>query len=202
MLFRIVIVCLVLAASYATYQLISINRYYHDLRTPKAAFTILDHDGNQNPLTIVEFMHYDCEYCKDSHAVLVDYVKTTPETRLVTRPVPFDAGGAELAARRALAAGLQGKFWEMDSALAEYKHPMDEKFYRESAALYDIDYDRMVKDAENTEVFDLAKDNARAAQLSGLQTTPALLIGKTLYQLDAPLTLPDLIRMVHEEQQK
>ena len=201
MLFRIVIVCLVLAASYALYEITAIGRYYDGLRTPLAPFTATEMEGNQNPLTIVEFMHYQCNFCKDTHAVLVEYARTTPEIRLVTRPVPFE-GPTEIAAERVLAAGLQGKFWEMDSALTEYRGILDDKFYRESAALYNIDYDRMVADADSENVNAMAKDNAAAVFKTGIKQTPAFMIGKTVYELDAPLTLPELIRMVRVEQAK
>ena len=202
MFFRIVMFCLALAASYALWQIWSYHNFFKQLASPLATFTVVEREGNQNPLTIVEFMHYDCEYCKDTHAVLLDYAQSTPEIRLVTRPVPFDAGGAQQAAEYALAAGLQGKFWELDSALTEHKAPMDEKFYRESAALYNIDYDRMVQDAKGDEVRKMAEDNIKASLSSGIQTTPAFMIGKTIYEPQAPLTLPDLIRMVREEQAK
>lgn len=201
MFFRIVIVCLVLAASYALYEITAIGRYYDGLRTPLAPFTATEMEGNQNPLTIVEFMHYQCNFCKDTHAVLVEYARTTPEIRLVTRPVPFE-GPTEIAAERVLAAGLQGKFWEMDSALTEYRGILDDKFYRESAALYNIDYDRMVADADSENVNAMAKDNAAAVFKTGIKQTPAFMIGKTVYELDAPLTLPELIRMVRVEQAK
>lgn len=201
MLFRIVIVCLVLAASYALYEITAIGRFYDGLRSPLATFTVAEREGNQNPLTIVEFMHYQCNFCKETHLVLVEYARSNPEIRLVTRPVPFE-GPAETAAERALAAGLQGKFWDMDSALTEYRGVLDEKFYRETAALYNIDYDRMVADANGADVADMAKDNAAAVLKLGIKQTPAFMIGKTVYELDAPLTLPDLIRMVREEQAK
>lgn len=201
MFFRIVIVCLVLAASYALYEIIAIGRYYDGLRSPLASFAVAEREGNQNPLTIVEFMHYQCNFCKETHTVLVEYARSNPEIRLVTRPVPFE-GPAETAAERALAAGLQGKFWEMDSALTEYRGILDEKFYRETAALYNIDYDRMVADAGGAEITAMAKDNADAIVKTGIKQTPAFMIGKTVYELDAPLTLPDLIRMVREEQAK
>lgn len=202
MFFRIVIICIALAASFALWQIWSLHRYYTKLGTPVATFTVAEVEGNQNPLTIVEFMHYDCAFCKDTHAVLLDYARSTPEIRLVTRPVPFEGGGAKLAAERALAAGLQGKFWEIDSALTEHRNPMDEKFYRETAALYEIDYDRMVADAQGENVKKMAEDNIAAALSTGISSTPAFMIGKKIYELQAPLTLPDLVRMVHEEQTK
>ena len=198
MLFRIVMVCLFVAETYALYQIWAIHDFYRSLETPEASFTTIEQEGNQNPLTIVEFMHYTCLYCKDSHAVLVDYARTNPEIRLVTRPIPFE-GNSEQAALYALAAGLQGKFWEMDSALTEYRGPVDEKFYRESAALYNIDYDRMVEDSKTETVRALAKDNVAAFYAMDVQSTPAFIIGRTLYQPDKALTLNDLVRMVQNE---
>lgn len=194
--------CLAVAASYALWQIWSYHNFYKALGKPVAEFTVAQREGNRNPLTIVEFMHYDCAYCKDTHAVLLDYAKSTPEIRLVTRPVPFEGGGAQMAAERALAAGLQGKFWEMDAALTEHRAPVDEKFYRESAALYNIDYDRMVADAQSEQVKKMAEDNIVSVVKTGIETTPAFIIGKTIYEPQAPLTLPDLIRMVREEQAK
>ncbi len=200
MLFRIVIVCLVLAASYALFQIYQAHNYYSTLRSPMAEFSV--RTGNQNGITIVEFMNYDCAWCKDTHLALLEYAKHNPDVTLVVRAIPFDNGTSEEAAELALAAGLQGKFWEMDRALAEYKGPMDEKFYRESAAVYDIDYDRMLSDAEGQDVRDMGKDNAAAAIATGIQTTPALMIDKTIYQPDKALTLGDIIRMVETEKNK
>lgn len=201
MLFRTVIACLILFGCYALYEIYQTGRYYEGMRTPLAAFTTIENMEGDDALTIVEFLNYNCPACKDTHAVLVDYAKTTPGIRLVVRPVPNE-GDAETAARHALAAGLQGKFWEMDAALTDYKGVLNEKFYRENAALYNIDYDRMIADSDGPEVFAIAKDNAAAIIKADIRSMPAFMIGRTIYELNAPLTLPDLIRMVRAEQAK
>jgi len=198
MFFRIVIVILVLAAAYAGYEIAVAKYYYYSLRNPEASFSVLQ-EGNQSSPAIVEFMNYDCEYCRPTHMVLLDYAQQNPETRYVVRPVPLVSGYAEDAAEMVLAAGVQGKFWEFDRAITEYTGVPDQKFYRETAALYDVDYDKMMRDKEGPDVQDMVKDNAGAAVRTGLKSTPALMIGKTVYQLDKPLTLPDLIRMVQAE---
>lgn len=202
MFFRIVIACIVVAASYALFQIYKTHSYYDSIRSPLAEFSVRAGTGNQSGITIVEFMNYDCGWCKDTHLALLDFAKHNPDITLVVRAAPFENGTAETAAERVLAAGLQGKFWEMDRALAEYKGAMDEKFFRESAAVYDIDYDRMVSDADGAEVQELAKDNASAVIAAGIQTTPALMVGKTIYQPDKALTLGDIIRMVEAEKKK
>lgn len=200
MFFRIVSVCLVLAAGYALYEIWAIRNYYNFLQKPEAAFTIREAVGNQSPVTIVEFMNYGCLPCKTTHNVLRNYADQNPEVRLVVRPIPFsNPETAETAAESVLAAGLQGKFWEMDRALSEYTGALDDKFYRETAAVYDIDYARMVKEAQGDAVYKLAKNNVRAFEKSGASAVPAIMIEKKIYALKGPLTLPDLIRMVQTE---
>lgn len=201
MLFRIVIVCLVLTAAYAVYQIVSVRSSFSAYHTPEAAFTVKN-EGNYSSPAIVEFLNYDCGFCKETHLVLLEYAEKNPDVRYVARPVPYSSGNAETAAEMALAAGLQDKFWEMDRALAEYHGELDEKFYRETAALYDIDYDEMVKDADSGKVMKFGKDNAAASIKAELQSTPAFMIGETIYELDKPLTMGDLIRMVQQEKNK
>jgi protein-disulfide isomerase len=197
MLFRIVIICLTLAACYAGYELWTIRTFYKTLQEPAAEFTVIN-PGNQPAITIVEILNYNCIPCRKAHVVLLDYAERNKDVKLVIRPVPFSNSKEDT--ERALAAGLQGKFADMDRAMTEYLGDFDEKFYRESAALYEIDYDRMLKDAESDEVYKLAEDNAKAAAMLNTSSVPALLIGKTLYQPEDDLTLPDLIRMVQTEQ--
>lgn len=197
MLFRIVILSLVAAACYAGYELWTVRNFYKFLREPDAQFTVVN-PGNHPAITIVEFLNYNCGLCRRNHIVLLDYAAKQPEIKLVTRPVPFE--NAEEPTLRALAAGLQGKFADMDRAMAEYDGPYDEKFYRETCAVYDIDYEKMIADAKGSEVFEFAKNNAAAALRAKVSTTPALMVGKTLYTPREGLTLQELVRMVQVEQ--
>lgn len=198
MLFRIVMVVIALAACYAGYEIAKARYFYYNLGNPKAEFTVL-REGNHSAPAIVEFLNYDCLYCKSTHAALLDYAQKNPDIRYVVRPVPFANGYAQEAAEMVLAAGLQEKFWEFDKAVTEYRGVPDEKFYRETAGLYGIDYDKMLRDRNGEDVQNMARDNIEATLSAGLQSTPAFMIGKTIYQLDRPLTLPDLIRMVQAE---
>lgn len=199
MFFRIVTICLVLAAGYASYQIWAVRNYYNFIRLPDAAFTIHKAQGNQTSLTIVEFLDYGCLPCRTSHRVLMEYAQKNPDITVVIRPVPYAPDMAKVAAESALAAGLQGKFWEMDKALTEYMGAYDDKFYRETAAVYDLDYERMVNDAKGDKVFELAKNNVAASVRAGVTSAPALMVGDTVYELKQPLTVPDLIRMVQAE---
>lgn len=198
MLFRIVCICILLAACYGGYRAWSIYSHYDSLRSPKAEFTV--REAEKTPaITIVEFLNYGCTACLRSHRVILDYARKNADITLVVRPVPFKPDHGVRAAEMAMAAGLQGKFWEMDSALSEYEEIYDDGFYRDTAAVYDIDYDRMLADSIGEEAHRLAADNLKAALEAGVEYTPALMVGKTLYQPDGILTLPELIRMVQKE---
>lgn len=199
MLFRIVILCLILAGGYALHEIVSVRNLYYQLRHPLAPFTVRETTGGRPAVTIVNFMNYDCDFCLHTHGLMMQLVRENPNIRYVLRPVPYAQGHAETAAEMALAAGLQGKFWEMDQALAARKGPLDEAFFKNAAAKNNIDFVRLKREAEEKTVQAMAGENATASLRAGLQSTPAFIIGKTLYQPEKPLTLADLTRMVRAE---
>ena len=198
MFYRIVIIVILLAAAIGGYRLWSVLGYYHDMRSPGADFMVRE-ATEKSPVIIVEFMNYGCAACQRTHRLLLEYATKNGDVTLVTRPIPQEPMHASLAAEMALAAGLQGKFWDLDLALSEYEGIFDDAFYKDAAAVYDIDYERLVKDATSDEVHDLAAGNLRSALRAGLESTPALMVGKTFYQLDGVLTVPELIRMIGAE---
>lgn len=195
MVYRIILCVIALAIMFGGYLIWTKQKAQTFFSTPKAAFTVLQ-EGNQNGPVIVEFLNYGCQSCRQTHLLLIDYVQKNPDIRFVVRPVPVIPEEAYIAAERVLAAGIQGKFAEMDKALSEYDGPYDDKFYREAASLYEIDYERWIKDAGGDDVRALAQDNVTALGKAGIETTPALMIGNVLYQLEDALTLPELLRMV------
>lgn len=201
MIFRIIAACLVLAACYAAFQIAGAWRFHNSVYNPDPSFTILN-AGNQTDITIVEFLNYDCGYCRETHKALVDYAASNQNVRVVTLPFPDVKGYAEEAAEMALAAGFQGKFREMDKAIIEYEGKPDERFYRETAGLLDIDFEKMQADAKGPDVQEMIGDNATAVLRFDIKKVPAIIIGKTVHQLDKPLTLNDLISMVAAERNR
>lgn len=197
MLFRIIIVCLLLAAAYATYEISSVWGLRQATGSSDASFAVVN-GGNKTDLTIVEFLNYDCLYCRGTHKTMMDYAKTHDNVRLVVRPFPNEGGlqYSEKAAAMALAAGLQGKFWEMDQAIIDYGGIPDDKFFRETAGLLNIDYEKLVQDSQGETVQNMLTDNGGMIIRLGIKTVPAFMIDDAVHQIDKPLTLPDLISMV------
>ena len=91
-------------------------------REPKASVA-----GNPNgDITVVEFFDYNCGYCKRGLHDVIKLVDTDPKVRVVFKELPILSKGSEEASRVALAAGRQGKYWEIHQAMLGAKGHMDE----------------------------------------------------------------------------
>jgi protein-disulfide isomerase len=140
--------------------------------------------GNKNALvTIVEFSDFQCPYCATLQPTLNEVLKAyQKEVKLVYKhfPLPFHAQAMN-AAKASMAAGEQGKFWEMhDVIFGNYNQLSDEKF-KELAANIGLDVKRFTADY-NSNKYDLQiQQDINLARGVGVTGTPTLFInGKRL----------------------
>jgi protein-disulfide isomerase len=127
---------------------------------------------------IAEFADFECPACAAARAVLDGIVEKYPnDVQLVFKHFPLSMHpNAEKAARAAVAAQKQNKFWEMHKAMFENQLELSvenvEKFARESG----IDLKRFREDRDSEATADrVARDrkNGEALDISG---TPSLFI--------------------------
>jgi protein-disulfide isomerase len=72
----------------------------------------------QAAATIIVFSDFECFQCGRSAAVLIDILQSTSDVKLIFKNAPAASNkDAMLAHEAALAAGAQGKFWEMHNLL-------------------------------------------------------------------------------------
>lgn len=93
------------------------------------------------PVTIVEFADFQCAYCKHSSSV-VDRLVTTSSGRVrwVFKHYPLRGHTeAPLAHEAALAAGEQGKFWEMHHRLMRLQYRLKRQDLIDHAAALQLD---------------------------------------------------------------
>jgi protein-disulfide isomerase len=134
------------------------------------------------PVTIVEFIDYQCPYCqgfaKDTYPKLKATYIDTGKVRYVARDFPLAKHGrARPAAIAAACAREQGRFWEMhDALLAEAGQLADADFRRHADRL---GLDRARFDACLGEARHRARLDAdvAAAQAMGVSGTPSFLVG-------------------------
>ena len=203
-IFRIIVVLLSLAALYTVYGIGHFKWMNHYVVTPKADFLV---NGNKDSKeTVVEFTYYQCGWCKETSLVMEEVLKLRKDLRHVVRPVVFGGESEETdkLTKIALAAGLQGKFWEIHQAFIEYPElEIPEDFIEETALLYGIDYNQLIEDSNGKEVAKIAKSNLVALEHTGMVSVPSFAINNKTYAIDekAP-DLKFLLSLIAQAEQK
>jgi protein-disulfide isomerase len=135
-------------------------------------------------VTIVEFSDYQCPFCGQAESLMSQVLETYPkDVKLVYKQFPLTSihPNAMPASKAALAAGRQGKFWEMHKLIFENQRQLGPEKYVEFAEKLNLDVPQFKKDMESPEI--LAQINrdmmeARAADVTG---TPTIFVnGKRL----------------------
>ena len=134
------------------------------------------------PVTLVEFFDYRCGYCKRS----LSYVQGLPEqydnkVRVVFKEYPIFGGISEDAALAALAAGKQGKYYDMHVALMSLKSndELTQAKIDELAEGLGVDVKKMRADMKSTALKKQLDDMQKLGHALNLGGTPGFYIGDT-----------------------
>lgn len=145
-------------------------------------------------VTIVEYMDYQCPYCRATHGPLKQLLAKDHKVRVIFRDWPIFGDASVEAALDAVASKYQGKYVAFHDALMETPLPLNGAKIRAAGKKAGVDWDRLQKDklSHSEEIEDLFQRNDKQAQLLGLDGTPGLIIGNvqsfggmTLEQLEA-----------------
>lgn len=105
--------------------------------------------GKKNaPVTIVEFIDFQCPFCARFHAPVAEIVKANPDKvnyLMKNYPLPFHPQ-AKPAAKAAFAAGEQGKYKEMAEALLQNGQNLSEETFGKLAKDIGLNVERFWKD--------------------------------------------------------
>lgn len=128
-------------------------------------------------ITIVEFFDYNCGYCKRGFQNVLQLIETDPNVRVVFKELPILSKDSEEAAKIALAARAQGKYWEMHRALIESKGRVTEAFALDQAKKLGLDVAKLKVDKDGEPVkAELARVEALARKMN-INGTPHFLVG-------------------------
>jgi len=156
--------------------------------------------GSDEPLvTIVEYSDFQCPFCSKLantlHEVTRDY---DGEVKLVFKqlPLPMHAN-AEPAARAALAAHQQGKFWEMHDELFANQRALDEGQLIGYAQALGLDMKRFREDYGSDAIREhAAADKAMATALE-IRSTPTFYVNGVFHKGAQP---PESIRAIIDQE--
>lgn len=136
--------------------------------------------GNPNgDLTIVEFIDYQCPYCKKTVPELAQLVKQDGNIRIVLKDWPIFGDVSVAAAKLVLASKYQDKYVQAHTALMGATTKLTEANIDEllTAAGIDVAQARTDLQAHQKSIDDLLARNSAQAEAFGFQGTPGFIVG-------------------------
>ena len=155
------------------------EQFLQDLRSnPKAVIGNSPSTGSSTPkILLVEFSDFQCPYCGEAQKTLKPLMaKYGDKVQLVYKNFPLSQIHKQAipAAKAALAAYKQGKFWQYHDALFSNQDKLGESFYLEIAENLNLDLEQFNRDRTIVDK-EVAQDAELAIKL-GLSGTPFFII--------------------------
>ncbi len=127
---------------------------------------------------IVEFADFECPHCAATRPMLDDLFKRYDgQIRFVYKNFPLQSHQyAEKAARAAIAAHKQNKFWEMEVALFDNQSNLQPAAVEQLAKSIGLDMPRFLKDWESEAVADFVARDRKQGERLELSGTPYIFI--------------------------
>ncbi|WP_262032422.1 DsbA family protein [Microvirga sp. Mcv34] len=137
--------------------------------------------GNpQGDVTMVEFLDYNCGYCKRAMADVKALIKSDPKLRVVIKDFPVLGPGSVEASRVALAAKAQlsgDKLYEFHTNLMERRGQANGESAKAVAKEMGLDMARLEKDLQSSDINATLQQNMELGQKLGINGTPGFVIG-------------------------
>ncbi len=143
-------------------------------------------------ITVVEFFDYNCGYCKRGFGDVAKLIESDKNVRFVFKEFPILRDESEQASKVALAARMQGKYWEVHRELIATKGLVNEAVALKTAEKLGLDMVKLKADMASPEVkaeIDRVKELAKKLGING---TPHFLVGDQAIG-GAPENLYDLL---------
>jgi protein-disulfide isomerase len=134
--------------------------------------------GAENPeVILVEFMDYNCGYCRRSLDDVTTLVETDDGLQVVFKEIPILGPSSITAARAALAAREQGLYFDLHNAFMSHSGTLTDEVIYQIAEQVGADMDRLRADMESEAVASELASNMELARAIGVRGTPAFVVG-------------------------
>lgn len=130
-------------------------------------------------IVMIEFMDYQCGYCKRVFPDLVEFVEQDGNVHWVIMEMPILGEGSRMGARAALAVLKQDpeKYFAFHRALMQFRGRVGEPIIRSMASALGLDLDQLFQDMESPEIKQHIDKNLEWARNLKITGTPAFVIG-------------------------
>jgi protein-disulfide isomerase len=155
--------------------------------------------GNaQGDVTIVEFFDYNCGYCKKALLDVAKLIEQEKQVKVVLKELPILAKGSEEAAKVALAAKMQGKYWDFHRAMLTASGQANEASALRVAEKVGLDMTRLKKDMASPEVAKEIDDTRALADKLQVRGTPFFMIADRVIPGAPSNLLEQMAKMVDD----
>ena len=139
------------------------------------------------PVTIIFYSDFTCGHCKTASETMDELLSEYPEDiLLVYKPVAYDTL-AMYAGRAALAAGAQGKFWEMQDLIFQNQRILHPSIFNQFATKLGLNTDQFAEDYKSPAFDNIVKYNTNQLTRLGSQGTPTFIINGVMVMGARPL---------------
>lgn len=145
----------------------------------KSSVLDVPYTGNKEAdLVVVEFLDYNCGFCKRGFQTVNQLLEDQQDNvKVAFIDLPVLGASSREAAKYAVAAQLQDKYFEYHVKLFEDKRAKTEATFLDIAKGLGLDPEKLKADANGEEVDAILKRNRDLANKLGISGTPAFIVG-------------------------
>ena len=149
-----------------------LNNFYE-----KKEYLKLPSIGNKkNELIIVEFIDYNCGYCKKTLPIIAKLMKNFENIQIIFVDYPILSETSEIAARASLAAHEQKAYFKYHAILLNNSKSINEDYVYEVAQDLGLDIQKFKKDMESKKIKNNIINNIKLARSLKIRGTPTFII--------------------------
>ena len=138
--------------------------------------------GEENASVIlIEFFDYNCGYCKKSLDAITNILKSYNNIKVSFRDYPILSTTSTSAAKAALAAQKQGKYFNFHSNLMKFQGNLTEEDIFNIAKSSGLKIKQLKLDMDDPEIVAIINDTRDLAKSLGIRGTPTFLINGKLF---------------------
>ena len=147
------------------------NKHYEDL--PRIG-------NKESKLIIIEFIDYNCGYCKKTLPTISKLIKNFDSIQIVFIDFPILSESSEIAARASLAANEQNAYFEYHTILLNNTKLINEDFLYKIAKELRLDIKKFKKDMSSEKIKNNIIKNIKFANSLKIRGTPTFVIGQLI----------------------
>lgn len=132
--------------------------------------------NSKGDVTVLEFFDYNCGYCKRALVDIARLIENDKQVKVILKELPILSEGSKETAKVALAAKMQGKYWEFHRAMLGGSGQANEASSLRTAEKLGLDMAKLKKDMASPAVQKEIEDTQTLAKKLGVNGTPYFLI--------------------------